>query len=279
MPSINVRKFSRSKVPEPENKIIHEEEQEMEQERYEETEHEGYTSPDDERDDTDNEFLADLHKSNYNPIDPKQEKEDIKRMKEQEREQQKKDREHERMIKRAEKSVKKARTPVSHGNDDDVFSDHGTEILGKEKHVLLKKVSQYKSLFKDELKSFKIKRGSSETELKSYLEEMQTLVEINSLDEFLTDSIIQSIKVAEGVSSLTKNYNITGLADMLRSNKQFNSLLKQLFIRYGSYQAIPPEYQLMLLVATSSWICCQKNRNKNQINSYLNEQIPIPEVK
>ena len=105
---------------------------------------------------------------------------------------------------------------------------------------------------------------------------MQTLVEINSLDEFLTDSIIQSIKVVEGVSSLTKNYNITGLADMLKSNKQFNSLLKQLFIKHGSYANLPPEYQLMILVCASSWICVQKNRNKNTINSYLNEPIPIP---
>ena len=75
MPNINVRKFSRSKVadPEPENKII-EDEPETEQERYIETDHEGYASPDDDRDDTDNEFLSDLHKSNYNPIGPKQEK-------------------------------------------------------------------------------------------------------------------------------------------------------------------------------------------------------------
>ena len=279
MPFITVRKFSRSKVadqePAQKEKIIEEEEHDIEPE----TENEEYTNQDDERDDTDNEFLADLHRSNYNPIDPKQEKENIKRMKEQEREQQKKDREHERMIKRADKSMKKVRT-VSHVNDDDdVFSDHGTEILGKNKHILLKKVSQYKSLFKEELKTFKIKRNASEDELKSYLDEMQILVEINALDEFLTDSIISSIKVVEGVSSLTKNYNITGLSEMLRSNKQFNSLLKQLFIKYGSYQAVPPEWQLVILVATSTFICVQKNRNKNQINNYLNEAIPIPEVK
>ena len=105
-------------------------------------------------------------------------------MKEQEREELKKERVHERMIKRAEKSMKKTRPSVSHSrNDDDVFSDHGSEILGKEKHILLKKVSQYKSLFTEELKTFKVKRNASEAELKSYLEEMQTLVEINTLDE------------------------------------------------------------------------------------------------
>ena len=283
MPIISVRKFSRSKVPDPQpepeqsNKIIREEEPERYEEPEHETEHEGYASPDEDRDDTDNEFLADLHKSNYNPIDPKQEKEDLKRLKQEQREELKKEREHERMIKRAEKSIKKSKVQVSRGNDDDdIFSDHGTEILGKDKHLLLKKVGQYKSLFKDELKTFKVKRNASEGELKAYLDEMQTVVEINTLDEFLTDSIIQCIKIVEGVSSLTKNYNITGLADMLKSNKQFNNLLKVLFVKYGSYQSMPPEWQLALLVATSSFMCMQKNRNKSQINSYLNEPIPIP---
>ena len=276
---MNVKRFSRSKVPvepEPENKVFiqkpDDEQPETEVEQY---------AYDGEREDTDaDDFLADLHKSNYNPIDPKQEKEDLKRLKEEEREQKKRDKENERLIRQAEKRLTKNKSRVSSSQiEDDIFSDNGTEIIGKDKHILLKKVSQYKSLFKDELKSFKIKRNATEGELKACLDEMQTLVEINSVDEFLTDSILQSIKIIEGVSFLTKNYNVTGLADMLRENKHFNALLKQLFIKYGSYSQIPIEYQMMMIVATSAWICRNKNISKQKIESFLNEPIPIQETK
>jgi len=278
-----VKRFSRSKVPDPQpepeqsNKIIQEEEPERYEEPEHETEHEGYASPDEDRDDTDNEFLADLHKSNYNPIDPKQEKEDLKRLKQEQRKELKKEREHERMIKRAEKSIKKSKVQVSRGNDDDdIFSDTPTPIMGKDRLILQKKISQYKSLFADELKSFKVKKNASSEELKASLEEMETIVQVGTLDEFITDSVLQSIKLIEGVSSITRNYNISGLSDLLKSNPQFHKLLKQLYVKYNTFSQILAEYQLLVLVATSSFICVQKNRNKSQINSYLNEQIPIP---
>ena len=282
MPTIMVKRFSRSKVPDPQPQPEPEQSikfiQEEKPERYEETEHEGYSPDEEEHEDTDNEFLADLHKSNYNPIDPKQEKEDLKRLKQEQREQEKKDKENERMIKRAEKSLKtsKPRTPVSHGNDDDIFSDTPTPIMGKDRLILQKKISQYKSLFADELKGFKVKKNASSEELKASLEEMETIVQVGTLDEFITDSVLQSIKLVEGVSSITKSYNISGLSDLLKSNPQFHKLLKQLYVKYNTFSQIPPEYQLLMLVATSSWICVQKNRNKNTINSYLNEPIPIP---
>jgi len=278
MPSVSVKRFSRSKVivePEPENKVFIQEEPDEQPE----TEVEQYAY-DGEREDTDaDDFLADLHKSNYNPIDPKQEKEDLKRLKEEEREQKRRDKENERLIKQAEKRLTKHKPRVSSQMDDDIFSDNGTEIIGKDKHILLKKVSQYKSLFKDELKSFKIKRNATEGELKACLDEMQTLVEINSVDEFLTDSILQSIKIIEGVSSITRNYNITGLADMLKENKHFMSLLKVLFVKYGSYQSVPPEWQMVFIVTTTAWICRNKNISKQKIESFLNEPIPIQETK
>ena len=66
-------------------------------------------------------------------------------------------------------------------------------------------ISQYKSLLNEELKSFQVEWNASEAELKSYLQTMEILIETNSLDEFLTDSIIQSILVAKAVSSLTHN--------------------------------------------------------------------------
>ena len=60
--------------------------------------------------------------------------------------------------------------------EDDVFSDQGTPILGKDRLILQKKISQYKTLFADELKGFKVKRNASADELKTSLEEMETIV-------------------------------------------------------------------------------------------------------
>jgi hypothetical protein len=174
--------------------------------------------------------------------------------------------------------VKKTRTPVSHGNDDDIFSDTPTPIMGKDRLILQKKISQYKSLFASELKGFKVKKNASSEELKETLEEMETIVQVGTLDEFITDSVLQSLKIVEGVSSITKGYNISGLSDLLKSNPQFHKLLKQLYVKYNTFSQIPPEYQLLMLVSTSSFICVQKNRHKSQLENYLNAPIPQPSV-
>ena len=92
--------------------------------------------------------------------------------------------------------------------DDELFSAEGTQLLGKDRIILLTKVKQWKNLFPDKLKGFKIKRNPSLQELQQYLEEMQVLVDVSSVDEFITDSIFQCIKVVEGVTANTKNYNI-----------------------------------------------------------------------
>ena len=51
---------------------------------------------------------------------------------------------------------------------------------------------------------------------------MDVIVSISNVDQFITDSILQSIKLIEIPTSRTKNYNISGLSDLLRSNKQFH---------------------------------------------------------
>ena len=57
-------------------------------------------------------------------------------------------------------------------DDNSLFSERGTGILGQERRVLLSKIQQYKNLFPDELKKFKIKKNCSTHDLKLYLEEM-----------------------------------------------------------------------------------------------------------
>ena len=73
---------------------------------------------------------------------------------------------------------------------------------------------------------------------------MEHIIETGTVNQFLEDSIIQCIKIIEGVSSKTK-YNISGMADMLSMNKEFNSLCRQLFLKYGVFSKIPIEYQLI----------------------------------
>jgi len=161
-------------------------------------------------------------------------------------------------------------------DDNSLFDEKGTEILGKDRRILLSKIQQYKNLFPDELKKFKIKKNCSLQDLNLYLEEMETIVNTDSVEQFLTDSIIQCIKLTEGVSSYTK-YDISGCADMLKGNKQFHTLCKQLYIKYKVFSNIPPEYSIVILVSTTAYMCRVKNARKKELDVYLNTKIEKPE--
>jgi hypothetical protein len=58
---------------------------------------------------------------------------------------------------------------------------------------------------------------------------------------------------------------------MLKMNPQFNSLAKQLYLKYGNFMSVPPESQMLLLVFTTTYICINKNNGKKQMNDYLNQ--------
>jgi hypothetical protein len=163
------------------------------------------------------------------------------------------------------------RTAAAADDGDSVFAAEGSEILGRDKRQLITKITQYKQLFPKELKGFKVKKNATPQEMRAYLDEMSCIVETGTLDEFITESILGCLKMVEGVSSYTQNFNISGLADMLKMNPQFNNLVKQLYIKYNTFDAVPPEQQLIILVATTSYICIQKNKNRAKLESYLNE--------
>ena len=219
-----------------------------------------------------NDFLNELSSTNYiNPedevkINKESEKENIKREKELFKFQKE-------LFKQEEKEKKAIKKQIS--LDDELYSDNPTEIMGKDKRILLTKVKQYKNLFSTELKSFKIKPNPTVADLKMYLDEMEIIVNTSNVDGFLTDSILQCIRLVEGVSSHTTKYNVSGLADMLKNNKEFNNLTKQLYIKYNCFDNIPPEYQMLLLVTTSAYICRNKNIKRNEIDKYLNEEIKV----
>ena len=151
----------------------------------------------------------------------------------------------------------------------DLFDETGTEIIGRDRRVIINKLNQYRSLFPKELSKFKVKKGASIDELQAYLQEMSTIVECSSYDNFLSDSIIQTVKLIEGATQPTR-YDISGCADMLKANPQFNNLLKQLYVKYNVFSKIPPEIQMVLLVSTTAYICINKNKNKASLTNYLN---------
>ena len=225
----------------------------------------------------DDNFLAELNNSNYQKEqeEEQQKEEKLKQNKELDKERIKQEKEHEKFIKQIEKeSSKQERTNKNKINsDNDLYSDTPTEIQGKDKLLLIHKIKQYKNLFPDELKTFKIKPNASINELKAYIDEMDIILTTSNVDQFLTDSILQCIKLFVIPTSKTKNFNITGLSDLLKANIQFHQLCKKLYLKYGCFDKIPEEYQLLILVATTAYVCKNKNSNKSELEAYLNETI------
>ena len=284
MPKVNIKKFSRSKVDEiqeedspiikqqpikkiknkKEVRIIEPEPKPIEFNEPEEEPEDYFYNPEEE----DCSFLQELNNANYK----EEVKEDNKPKKESLTDS-------ELLIQqfasgkkpKQKKALKEIRS--SFEDDSDLFDDIGTVCLGRDKREMISKINQYKNLFPEELKKFKCKKGASVEELRVYLEEMESIVDTSSIENFLTDSIIQCIQIIEGVSSYSSKYNIQGCAALLKSNKQFHSLTKQLYIKYKVFSAIPPEFQLLMLVATTAYICKSKNQNKINIESYLNEPL------
>ena len=156
-------------------------------------------------------------------------------------------------------------------DEDGLFSNTGTEILGKNKHLLLNKIKNYKQLFKKELAKFKIKKGASESELQEYLDEIEILLSCSNADAFLTESVLASLKSIEPFTANTR-FNLIGLSDNLKMNPQFVSLSRQLYVKYGSFINLPPEYQLVLVIIGTSYITIQQNSGKAQMNTFLNQQ-------
>ena len=297
MVNINVRKFSRSKVDfeDTEQNIINPEAEPPKKRRgrppkvqkpIEDIDTEPESEPEynipepDEISEVsyqeDNNFLADLDANNYREPPSQQELREVeKQQKEYEKQQKKQQKSYEHLF----KSIAKKEKPVKSKYEDDssLFDDQGTELIGHEKRVLLSKIQQYKNLFPEELGKFKIKKNCSTTDLQLYLNEMESIVSTSSVEQFLSDSIIQCIKLTEGVSSYTK-YDITGCADLLKANKQFHTLTKQMYIKYKVFEKVPPEYSLIILVATTAYVCKNKNQKKKEIEQFLNQPIINNEI-
>jgi hypothetical protein len=201
-------------------------------------------------------FLEELNTTNYTEPPTKEEQKTIEKS-------------FKETLKQKNKHVKIQEKVNSVYESSDLFDENGSEIIGRDRRVIINKLNQYRNLFPKELSKFKVKKGASTQELQAYLDEMQTIVETSSYDNFLTDSILQAIKLIENGSKYTR-HDITGCAEMLKANPQFNGLMKQLFVKYNVFHKIPCEFQLLLLVTTTAYICANKNKNKANIENYLN---------
>ena len=297
--NINIKRFSRSKVDKPEepevkrprgrpkkNTTVEPEappspKAEPEPESIYEDDSVSEISEDNNNINQDEDFLSDLNNVNYREPPTKEE---IKEKQKIEKEREKANNKFLKTSSRLDldsifKKAKAQSTPKlpkpqksQYEDDNSLFDDKGTELLGRDKRMMLSKIQQYKSLFPDELGKFKIKKNCSTEDLKLYLSEMESIVDTSSVEQFLTDSILQCIKLSEGVSSYTK-YDITGCADLLKANKQFHTLTKQMYIKYKVFEKVPPEYSLAVLVATTAYVCKNKNTKKKEIESFLSQPI------
>jgi hypothetical protein len=143
--------------------------------------------------------------------------------------------------------------------------------VGPDRIRLLIRINKYKELFPEETKHFQIKKNASKEELEEGIKELEILSESGGVDAFFNDMILECIKGAEQLSTYSSNYNISGLSVLLKTNKKFNTLCKQLQLKYNLFVNVPIEIQLILIVSTTSVLCMNKNKNKNEINSYLDE--------
>ena len=150
--------------------------------------------------------------------------------------------------------------------------------MGKDRLVLLAKANSYMDLFPDKLKTFKFNKKGSAEYLQLVLEEQDTIVSMGNVDSMITDTILGAIKGIEGFSTRNPKFNISGLADLLKSQKKFRDLVLQLSLKYGNFMSIPAEGQLLLMVTTSAFICIQKNKNSSKIEEMLNQPIPFIET-
>lgn len=216
----------------------------------------------------DNNFLSDLNADNFREPPSQQE------IRQEEKQQKAQKKSYDKLFKDIQRESRMLTKPKKSKYEDDssLFDDQGTELIGREKRIILSKIQQYKNLFPEELSKFKIKKNCSTSDLQLYLSEMESIVDTSSVEQFLSDSIVQCIKLTEGISTYTR-YDITGCADMLKSNKQFHTLTKQMYIKYKVFDKVPPEWQLTILIATTAWMCKTKNAKKKEIENFLNQPL------
>ena len=232
-------------------------------------------------------FLSEFHNDNFipTPIEDKKTKKqrekenennddnwmaDIKQqLKEEKKDEKKQEKIYKEQKKNYDDSIKYSDELNFH--DKEIYSDKPTEILGQNKRVLMAKILQYKTVFPDELKGFKIKKDPTDSELEQYLLEAEIIVNTSSVENMITDLILNVIKMMEYASSYTKK-DLTGMAELLKEDKQFLQLTKLLYCKYSVFSKIPVEAQLILCIASKGVICIKKNDIKKKLENKFEQK-------
>lgn len=277
MPVVKVNKFSRSKVPVMDT--IPEHSEPVDAEKPYEADTESISNDPDEFGDVEDLF-SDLNNENYvsEEVDVKKsksEKEKIKLEKEQLKLDIARAKEEERKQKLLEKEMNKvpkvAKTKILQ-TEDDLFSSTPTELLGLDKRQLLKRISEYKSLFPEQLKSFKIKKNPTLEDLQLVISEMDAIVSTDTVEAFCTDAVLGVVGLAENISTRGR-FNITGTAEMLRQQPKFHQLCKQLYIKHKVFSNVPPEMQLIMMIGMTAMVAGQNNAKREKISNFLNQPV------
>ena len=174
------------------------------------------------------------------------------------------EKEQKKQEKEAKTAAKQQRTGRITVGDDGLWAsnaDEETAILGRDRLQLIAKISQYKLLFPENksIQKLKISKQATVEQLTAYLAECQSYIETSTVESFITDAALQIIGAVEHMTVPTR-FNISGLSNMLKQNPQFNSLCRQLYLKYQVFSNVPPEHQLLLVVITSAWVCVGNNK-------------------
>ena len=214
------------------------------------------------------EFLDDMENGVFE--NPPTEKELLKNQKENEKMSKKEEKQREQERKRLDKIM--MQQPKVSQKQEPIDETDGE---GVDKIRLQIKIRKYIELFPDETKDFKMKKGATKEQLEEHIKELQIMSESGGIDTFLNDMIFECIKGAEQLSTNTTNYNVSGLSMLLKSNKNFNKLCKQLQLKYNLFVNVPIEIQLILIISTTSVLCMNKNKNTAELTKYLEEEITV----
>ena len=214
------------------------------------------------------EFLDDMENGVFE--NPPTEKELLKNQKENEKMSKKEEKQREQERKRLDKIM--MQQPKVSQKQEPIDETDGE---GVDKIRLQIKIRKYIELFPDETRDFKMKKGATKEQLEEHIKELQILSESGGIDTFMNDMIFECIKGAEQLSSYTENFNISGLSMLLKTNKKFNKLCKQLQLKYNLFVNVPIEIQLVLIISTTSMLCMNKNKNKASLDKYLDEEITV----
>jgi hypothetical protein len=264
MPSVNLKRFSRSTAP------IIEESNDNQDFEVNDNNNDDVVNDDEVNDDA-ADLFDDLSNVNYvfeeeKIKETKLEKEQVLLQKERvklEKEMLKYNKENDKVV------VKKGRAKAKVEEDFEI-DEPPTELLGLDKRQLLKKISEYKSLFPQQLKSFKVKKNPTIDDLQKVIAEMDAIVSVDSVEGFATDAILGCVGLIESVSTKTR-YNICGTAELLRNQPKFLQLCKQLYLKHKVFSNVTPEMQLVLVVGMTAMMAKQQNDKRDKYNELLNK--------